>query len=230
MALIKPGAMIGQISGKLGSHVFAHNRGGPYVRLGTIPTVVTSSYAQAVKNALAAASQSWQTLNTGQQLAWKTWASQNPIINRLGEPRILSGHQAFIQLNQKLLLYALTPISVPPVAAPPTALLTLTGSYDIGAGDFQIAFTATPLDADIALLVRAAVVDSSGIAYVRNRLKLITKSAAALASPLDTTTAMTARFGALAVGQHVFYDVRTFDQTTGLESAPLQANGTIVST
>lgn len=230
MALIKFGAMVGQASGKLGSHVFSHNRGGPYIRLGTKPILVTSPAAQAVKNALAKAAQGWGQITAAQRNAWQEWAQYNPIINRLGEPKILSGQAAFVQLNATLQRYALSALTVPPIASAPAALLTLTGTFDIGVGNFEIAYTATPLSSGNSLLVEVAVVDNPGVEYVRNRYKEVMKSPAAQASPLDIETETTDRWGTLIVGQRVFVRCRVLDEGTGLKSAPLETNGTIVST
>jgi len=230
MALFTPGGIVGQISGRVGGNIFSHNKGGPYIRSGSIPTNPSTSYQQNIRANLANRSQEWAGLTSGQQLAWTLWAAENPVRNRLGSAVQLSGQQAYIQINHRLSQAGDTLITVPPVVAAPTPLESLTGSYDIGAGDFQVAFAATPLGAGVRLWVNAAVVSSPGISYVKNIFRLVNISAAAAASPLDLDAATVARFGTLSVGQKVVFNVSTFDGATGLMSEPLRDEGIIVTT
>jgi len=230
MALITPGPMAGQISGRLGSAVFSHNRGGPYVRNGTIPTLVTSQAAINAKGRLSAQSQAWDNLTAAQRLAWQEWALANPVTNRLGSQVTIGGNAAFVGINTRLAYAGDTPLTDPPIVDPPPALATLAGTLDIGAGDFELTFTATPLAADIRLWVLLTVLSNTAINYVENRLRLLMVSDKAQASPLDIESETEARFGTLQVGQKVVARVSTFDSTTGLLSAPLQVSDLIVST
>ena len=230
MAIFTPGPVVGQISGRIGGSVYSRNRGGPYIRNGAIPTVSTSIYAENAKQRLAIYSAYWASLTDPQRLAWKNWAKQNPITNRLGHKIMLSGHMALVQLNVNIDNAGGTPIVVPPVVAPPTGLLTLSATYDIGAGAFDIIYTSTPLSADQVLFIWGAVVDNPGVEYVENLYKLVQVSAAAAASPQVTEVNMALRFGTLLVGQRVFYKVQVVDQVTGLVSQPISASGTIIST
>lgn len=230
MALIVPGSLAGQVSGRIGSVVYSHNRGGPYVRNGTIPTLVTSPAAMAVKARLAAASQAWQALTSAQKLAWGAWAQTNPVINRVGHSVTLSGHQCYVMLNTRIAQAGGTAITVPPIAAAPGPLTSLSLTADIGAGDFEAVFTATPLGAGIGLWTRAAVVDSTGINNVSNLLKVVDISAAAETSPYDIEAAITASFGTLTVGQVVHIEVSTVRLADGQLSKPLKASAVVTST
>lgn len=230
MAIFTPGPVVGQISGRIGGSVYSRNRGGPYIRNGAIPTVSTSTYAENAKQRLAIYSAYWASLTSAQQLAWSNWAKQNPVTNRLGHKITLSGHMAFVQLNVNINNAGGTPIIVPPVVAPPMGLLSLSGTYDIGAGAFNIIFTITPLAATEVLFIWAAVVDNPGVSYVENLYKLIQVTAAAATSPQVTEVNMALRFGSLQVDQRVFYRVQVVDQATGLVSQPISTYGTIITT
>lgn len=230
MALITPGPMVGQISGRLASVVFSHNRGGPYARNGTIPTLVTSEAAINAKARLAAQSQGWDNLTGTQRLAWTEWARSNPVTNRLGSQVTIGGNAAYVGINTRLALAGDTILSDPPIADPPTALASITLTLDIGAGNFEVAYTATPLGATIKLWVRLVVLNNPAVNYVENLLRNLVVSAAAQASPLDIEAATLARFGTLSVGQKVVARVHTFDAATGLLSAPIQSEGLIVTT
>lgn len=230
MAIIRLGGLAQQVSGSLGGTVFSHNKGGPYVRLRNSPTNPNTTFQQNIRANLANRSSEWRGLTSDQRQAWRAWAAENPVANRLGESIQLSGQQAYIQINHRLNQAGDTLITVPPVTVPPDPLLSLTGTFDIGAGNFEIAFTATPLGAGVRLWVQAVVLSSPGIRYVENLLKLVTISAAAQASPLDIEAATVARFGSLAVDQKVIVQASTFDGATGLLSLPVRTSGLIVST
>ena len=230
MALFTPGPLVGQVSGRLGGSIFSHNRGGPYIRNGAIPVSSMSEYSLAVKAAFGAASQAWRSLTDDQRQAWKTWAGTNPVTNRLGSSTVLQGNAAFVSLNARIHAIGEPIILDPPVVASPDALVTMTPTYDIGAGDFSFAFTATPLGATERLFVQVAVVDSPGINYVKNLIKLVDVSPAAEAGPFDIEGAVVDRFGTLIVGQKVVLLVSVFDEATGLLSAPITDEGVVVST
>jgi len=230
MAKFLPGPTVGRISGRIGASIFSHNKGGPYIRNGTKPTISTTEYAQAAKSRLAGLSASWEDESAADRLAWKVWAETNPITDRLGQSINLTGHQAYISLNARLLASSLSAISAPPVDADPPPLYTLTVAVDIGPGDTEIVFTPSPIGASDHVVVRACVLDSPAIHHVSNMLRLVGTSAAEQESPLDIESMLTGRFGSLAVGQVVVVQVHVLRATTGLVSPPLRAQTTVVDT
>jgi len=230
MALFTPGPLAGQISGRVGASVFSHNRGGPYIRNGTIPTLVTTLAAINAKGRLSAQSQAWDNLTVPQRLAWKGWADANPVVNRLGSQVTVGANAAFVGINTRLAYAVQTPLTDPPIADPPTALATLVLSADIGLGTFDLTYTATPLAANDMLWINACLIDNPAINYVENRLRLLMVSPKAQASPLDIDTEVAARFGTIIVGQKLVVRVSVFSTATGLLSAPLQDDALVVST
>lgn len=228
--LVKLGPIIGDASGRLGTVIAARNRGGAYLRNGTKPLVSTTAYALAAKALLASLSQDWQALTAAQRASWEAWADSHQVINRLGEPRTLTGHQAYIKLNAIIDNAGGTTISVPPVGTAPDALTSIELDGDIGAGDFDITYTGTPLAANHALYIKACVVNSAGIVYVTNLLRLIGVSAAAQASPYDIQTQFVARFGTPNVGDTVHVAVSVVDTTTGLISPPVRDSVVVTTT
>jgi len=230
MAIFTPGAVIGQISGSIGGSTYSHNKGGPYIRNKAIPTTSTSEYALAIKSALSQVSQSWQGEDAATRIAWKEWAKTNPIVNALGQSRVLPGHVAYIKLNATLLACGLDPLVLPPILPAPLPLTSLTVSADIGPGTFDISWTATPLAATDLLMVWAALVDSPGINHVENLYKLVAKSALAAASPLDIQTAVETRFGSASVGQVLHVRVAVVSNAVGIPSGFLRDSIAVVDT
>lgn len=230
MALIVAGPMAGQISGRIGSVVFSHNKGGPYIRNGTIPITSSSSYAIAAKARLSAASSAWQGLTAAQRRSWREWAIENPITNRVGHQITLTGISAFAGNYTRMALAVQTPLTVPPIDPAPLPLTSATLNLDIGLGAFDVTFLATPLAANDMLWMLCAVTDSAAVNNVNNMLRYIGVTAAAQASPFDFLTLIEARLGTLVVDQTVNMFVAVFDSVTGLLSQPLRATGLVVST
>jgi hypothetical protein len=230
MALITPGGLVGQISGKAGTHVFSRNRGGAYMRNHVVPITSTTADALAAKARLSNLSTAWGALTAAQRLAWEAWAQTNPAVNRLGNQITLQGNAAFIQVNTRMLRAGLAQLSDPPLGVAPDALTTLSGTYDIGAGTFTIIYTPTPLGATERFWMRTYVASSEGVNFVENLLRVTTISPAAQGSGADDQADIEAKFGALSVGQVVHRVCHVFDGATGLLSAPLRTRGTVVST
>ena len=225
-----PGPLIGAASGSVGGTVFSRNRYGVYCRTRAIPVNPNTVPQQNARSRLSTYSANWQTLTASQQLSWKAWASQNPIVNTLGAQQELTGQAAYVGVNTRLAQATDTAIDVPPLTPAPTSLVTLTGTWDIGAGNFQLDFAATPLGADDRLWCQAAVVYSAGISYVRNLLRVVKITAKAQATALDLQTDIEAVFGSLQVGHIVHVWAAVFDGATGLLSVPLSVKGTVIET
>lgn len=225
-----PGPAVAAASGSLGGTVFSRNRYGAYTRNRAIPVNPQTTFQMGTRATLSNLSTAWGGLTSGQQLAWREWANQNPIIDALGQSQTLAGNAAYIQLNARLLAIGLTAVATPPITTAPDALITLTSEGDIGTGDFELNFTTTPLGAAESLWIQAAVTNSTGITYVTNLLRFVGASAAAQASPFDAQSIIEARFGSLIVGQTVHQWVSVLDRASGLLSPPRRTSVVVSST
>lgn len=230
MAIFTPGPMAGAVSGSIGGTTFSHNKGGPYIRRRGIPTTTPTQAQLDTRSRLIQVSQGFQLLTPDNKLAWKTYAANTPITNALGNLILLSAHQAYVAINSLRVKCGDAVLAVPAQGPAPLPLATMTLTTDLGAGTFQVAFTVTPLPASTKLYVRGWLEDSSAVSYVKNKLAFFVLSAAALASPLDLQAAFIAKFGAVAIGQTIWIEARTYSQTTGLLSAAQQASGLASST
>jgi hypothetical protein len=224
------GPLVSQLSGKAGGAVASRNRYGPYMRRRAHPTISTTDLAIATKAAFGTISALWQDLTLAQRSAWEVWASNHPIVDRLGEKRILQGNAAFMQINVRKFKLLGNTLSVPPVGEGPAALNSITLTCDIGAGNFEVAYDPTPLGGTESLVLYGALLDSGVVNFVANRYRFVGMSALGPVSPYDWQTEFTNRFGSLAVGQRVFCRAFVYDRTLGLLSLPIDKTGTIVST
>ncbi len=225
-----PGIAVSSLSGSTGGITASRGRGGQYFRRRAIPTNPSSPAQLNVRSIFASQSQAWSDLTDAERAAWEAWTPQNPITNALGNQITLSGHMAFVKLNSRLALDVQTLLTVPPIINAPLSLATIVQDGDIGLGDVDLTFTATPLAANIKLWIQAAVTNSPGITYVSNLYRFIGTSAAAETSPFDDQVQIEAVTGTLIVGQTLHVKVSTFDTSTGLLSVPLTDNIVITTT
>lgn len=221
--------MVTAVSGSIGGTTFSRNRGGQYTRARAIPITSTTPEALAAKARLSTASSAWQNLTAGERTAWAFWANANPTTNTLGMSITLTGQQAFVGNHTRMALAGQTTLTEPPIIAAPLALLTIVQDGDIGIGDVDLEFTATPLGAAEYIWLLAAVTSSAGINYVQNLLRFCAVSAAAQTSPYDDQSAIENRLGTLVVGQTLHVMPRVFSSVSGLLSQPIRAR-VVVST
>lgn len=219
MAIFTPGVAVGQISGRVGGTVFAHNRGGAYMRNGSIPSIVMTQKAMLYKGYLAAASQLYANATDAQAAAWREYAANHPVTNRLGRSHNLTGANWFVACNSRLIAADETPITLPPNAPAPTGSQIASAAVAAGAGTATITLNVNPTGANKHAWIRAARVQSGRITNVRNKFTEILITGANAASPIDIATELEAELGSFQAGDWYHFEVRLLDNTTGLISA-----------
>ena len=218
---IRYGTLAGAASGSLGNMTASHNRGGPYLRMRTMPTKVVSAYTTEVRNIMAACSQAWGALTAEAQAAWGTWAQTHPITDSLGDNRVLFGAQAYTQLNARILKAGDAVIGLPPIGAPPAPLTAWSCAPAEGAGTCVMTFTPTPLAATERLWVTAALVDNAGVNYFANLMKNVLIGALATAAATDLEAELQLRFGTMIEGQVLHTQAQVYESTTGMLSGAI---------
>jgi hypothetical protein len=229
MAKIVYGSLAGALSGALGNDVFSHGRHGAYIRRRVIPTKTVNIYTLKVKNILTICSRAWANLDEGQRSAWCTWAQSHPITDRLGQKQVLFGAAAYTELNARLLFAGDGDISVPPTAAAPAPLTTLTAVADASAHTCVLTTAPTPLGAANRLWVNVALVNSLGVDYMENCFKLVAVSGKNQATGLGIGAALELRFGTLLEGESYVIRAGVFDSATGLMSGPKDFSAAVVA-
>lgn len=215
MAIFTPGAVVGQISGRIGGNIFSHNRGGMYIRNGSVPVSVQTEKALHYKAILSAASQAWTSLSESNRAAWTTFAQSKTVTNRLGRSVSLTAQNWFIKLNSRLMAALETPIDLPPTGDAPATVVPTDFEVDTTADTATLTFSPTPTGATEKLWIRAAKVQSPTIINVENLLTTVVITDAAAASPLDLTDELVAAFGPLQVGATYVLECRVLDTDSG---------------
>ena len=99
MASVLFGAGVAEMRGQIGGVIFsvwkgigtARRRGNPVRRMRT-----TQPRSRAILGWLA---RKWGTLSAANRLLWQTWADEHPGTDKFGNPFIMSGMNAYVQLN-----------------------------------------------------------------------------------------------------------------------------------
>ncbi len=99
MAIFRPAAPIGAISGNLGGVNFVLGKNGPVVRQRNRRTSQTTKAAHNQRQIFSFLRNAWRNLTDNQRTAWRQAALAHPRRNRLGLTNRITGYQFFMQLN-----------------------------------------------------------------------------------------------------------------------------------
>lgn len=131
--------MVNQASGSIGGLTAANGRSGPYWRKRVKPLNPQSDLQYSVRGAFAASTTAWRELTESQRLGWGAYADSIEETNPVGEPKRLTGAQAFVGSDSFGLRLGLSPLTNPPGTTgrasftPPTEV-----EYGIGSEELTI--------------------------------------------------------------------------------------------
>ena len=95
---------LGRASGSVGSLVFSHNAGGPYIRSKGMTTNPNTPQQQTVRALLAQLTSLWvSTLSAAERGKWTDYAANVQLPNRLGAMRNVSGLNMYVRSNIPLI-------------------------------------------------------------------------------------------------------------------------------
>jgi len=137
----------------------------------------------------------------------------------------MTGHQAFIKLTTRQRRSESATLTDPPTGARPAAVTSFTIAGDSTAG--TVTATYSNLPSGMKPWLYMTQVDSTGITYVENLLRLCAIGAADEASPWDVTTEFTDRFGTITEDNVIHAALFVYDSSTGLLSARLTDSAVI---
>lgn len=209
MAKIKLGAIVTAISGKLGGHVFAKNRGGAYMRTNATPTNPQTSAQTLVRAIMASISSLWSTLTSAQRTSWNAATESFARTDQFGDIRQLSGKALFQSLNQNLELTGQAQITVAPQPVAVPALLITEAKGQVVGATFDITNTGDTTGSK--LMVFATPVLSQGTSFVKNKLRKLQVTAGGNAVDVDIFAAYTAKYGALVAGTNIYIGVKVIN-------------------
>lgn len=134
--------ILGQLRGAISGTVFSRNKGGQYAKGKGVPTNGNTTRQQAMRGFLQTLSASWADLTAAEQTAWNGWADTHPREDALGQEYTITGHQAYVGLNSRLLDCAEVAEDEPPTGGVPAAPTGVVVTFTDG-DTISIAFTNT---------------------------------------------------------------------------------------
>lgn len=163
------GAMVGDLSGSIGSTTASRNRFGPYFRNKVIPVNPNTVRQQTVRSLFATLVSTWNdTLSEAERIAWDTWADNTTIQGKDGNPINITGQNAYIRFNVPRLQIGGVRVDAAPVifnnGNPVTSFQTTVLATDLTIGtlagvvstDVVVAGNAST-DGDLAIYLGAPV-------------------------------------------------------------------------
>lgn len=231
MALIKMSSLgITNLSGKAGGSVYAHNRGGSYVRNFAVPSNPQTTAQSATRAAFGAFASQWRMLTEPQRKEWIDATSDFPYIDRFGSERVMSGENLFISLNRNIELVGGDLITAPPVPQGVDGVISMSPTLELVSTALNISslgISATLADngeATTGYLVYLTSAFSAGKSYFKNRLRFMasldeTQIAAATDSSL--VSAFTNTFGIPPEGGKIGVKVVPINTLTGERGAEI---------
>ena len=197
-----------------------------------MPTQPNTAAQTAIRTAVGAASTAWgATLTDAQRTAWKDFADSYPITDRLGQPLTLTGQQAFVKLNTRLINAGRAQLTEAPTDQNVTDVTSIAVSIDVNGSVFTVTPTPNTIGANDILIVRASPSFSAGKSYFTNLLRDTAFSGGGLAVPFDISALWVAKFGAFPLeGTKVGVSVNCLRTTNGAYDAELRATTTVVDT
>lgn len=200
MGLVKFGQGVSKISGKVGGSVFAHNRGGSYVRNFSVPTNPSTVSQQEARLALTSAVEDWQVaLTDAQRDAWKTFAGNVPQFNRLGDEITLTGQQAYVASASLRTRVGLPVVDDAPVVFSEAPFAT---DFDIavsdGSNDIDVSFDngdAWANEDGASLLIFAGREQAQSVNFFKGPFRFAGKVDGDGATPPTSPTTLTGPFG-----------------------------------
>jgi len=183
--MLYKGLLATSLSGSLDGLVASHNRGGPYFRNRVVPTDPASTRQVNCRSAMAQCYADWYSgLDADIRARWDNFAKGNRVTNRIGDPRTLSGFDAYCRQaynwNHAQLEIPpefdpqFTPPSEPPTRAsllpvcPPIVLSNDNTFVQIALGDTEPWLETT----DCALLFYVGRVTTNTVNFYRGPYKL----------------------------------------------------------
>lgn len=230
-AQVKYGAIITDMKGKAGGHVFKGTTAGGVMQAKASPLKGTSSNGKLTKADagriirtqanIAENASAWRSLTDANRAAWVAAAPNFPFYNKFGEPYTPSGYQLFMSVNSNLLNIGETPLTTPPSAE----TLVPTPPFTIAAGAGPIIFEMDgEIPAGYSMILSATANQSAGRSLELGRLKAIAVLDAATVFPLDITGFYTAVFGSIATGGNYWFEGKLTKADAGRQSVPARTN------
>ena len=229
MAVVKTGAAIADIRGKIGGSVFQGSQGGLVLRNNTTPVNPSSQLQVANRSLYFRLQVEWSNILTAQRIQWDQWAQyQNNNQGRF-TTSFQSGQVAFIQCNFYRIISNQTILSSP-VFAPLDVFADLGSvTFDSGTETLVFACSSDVAESDIRPIFRASFIEKETRSHPAGGLKQIVPGVYT-SFDYDVSDTYLAAFGRFpAVDDIIFVSTLWQSTTNGALSLVTQKKYTVVA-
>lgn len=199
-----------QASGSIGGITYSHNKGGMYTRARATPTNPGTEQQSQVRQIMGDLAKRWTNTLTGtQRTAWSLYATNVPLINRLGESKSIPGLAMFVRCMTPRVQAGLTIIddgpttySLPNFTAPANVINESDQKANLAYANADLWAT----EVGGAMLLSMSKPQNAAVIYFKGPYRYKNKVAGAIippTSPLETTLPYP-----VVEGQKVFSFVR----------------------
>lgn len=224
MAKIKFGAIVTDMRGKVGSQVFSKNKSGAYVRSQKVNVVSSTADQVTVRNRLVSFSQGWRSLNQSDRDAWNNAVDSFRHTNVFGNVINPSGFDLYVKLNFNLDQVGIAPLTLPPLPGLVQNVSSLAVFSESVSPSIFVAYDNSSLSSDHKLILSATACISTGINYVKNRLRVIRVIDLSEVSPLNVSVEYLAKFISITASTRISVSMIGINTVTGQKSSPLSAS------
>jgi len=182
MALIKLGAIVTDIKGKVGGHTFSNSLGGNTLAtkqnrgLNQLQSSYITNGGNNERSILPAVTmtqmaQKWRTLTDHQRSAWEAASVNYPSLSKFGDKKQTKGYNLFVKINSRLSQINVSPIVVPPTPSIAGNQNSFTCDVSVASG-ITAAWTGS-LTSNYNLIIEATPSISKGRGNVASQFKRI---------------------------------------------------------
>lgn len=195
-----------------------------YVRSRSLVVTPKTTFQVAAQNVVKTLSSRWATLTSAQRAAWKTYAINVPLLNKLGESRIIPELSMYIRCNAPRLL-AVGPSAIIDAAPTTFALAVLTAPTFTATSptSLSVAFTNTDAWATTTggyLIIQGSRPLAPTRLFPKAAFRFLGTVAGLTATPPTSPQAKTSAF-TLATGQQVMLRVTASNSDGRLSAAQI---------
>lgn len=212
MALLKMGAIVTALSGKIGGQTIGIGQSGQYIK--NTGSYINQSTPKRKKSnaAIYAVTSTWRRLNAVDQSTWNALSPSLPYTNRVGNVEYYSGFNLFTQFN-----YNLNLIGAPnSTTAPAVSLLVAPSALNVNWTGTKLEVTTPDGDDAVICVISATPALSTGDSQYKKRLRFLTlQDNLAVKGTYDLTAAYKAVFLDFVGDSKVYVSARFFDGKTG---------------
>lgn len=228
MALIKFGAFVTDVRGKIGGTVFSRGKSGAYAKNRVIPSNPRTSAQQSVRGFFGTLSSLWRTLTQDERDNWNELANELSFQNKIGDAIKISGLALYQKFNGNLNTIGVATLAAPVAPQGVTAI----GAVSVAPAVDEIIVGASLVSEEVVgteLAIFATPSISPGINNYNNRFRLIgTTTATLIGGGINVYDDYIAKFGAPVLGSRVAVRLLPINSNTGESGVAVQGDAIVV--